>query len=251
MIVGVKREVGDDAEVLKMIRVSPVKKDDQMIRRYSKIQTPALPSLPSLQKGLSRLQSMDAARPHDPALLQEVDERRMTHSVLPNPHKIMAYKSQPLKEQDSQPSKSSQARIQEEFRIKRMESADSNSDLNSLAPPNSKQTTSPLNNLLDQQTIQETEEENASSMVSGKSHQSQNFQAMLAEIQRIGQKIDACNENLTELKQSQAAINERLDNRQPRVQTKLNSFLIEPSQQPSSRPSASSSDSFKEDDSAS
>ena len=93
---------------------------------------------------------MDAARPHDPALLQEVDERRMTHSVLPAPNKIFAYKSVPVEQEDSQLSRSSQAKMQEEFRIKRMESGESYAELNSLAPHNSKQATSPLNNLLDQ-----------------------------------------------------------------------------------------------------
>ena len=65
----VKREVGDDAEVLKMIRGSPDKKDDQMIRRYSKIQTPSL-GIQSPNKQISRLQSMDAARPQGQAVLQ-------------------------------------------------------------------------------------------------------------------------------------------------------------------------------------
>ena len=65
----VKREVGDDAEVLKMIRGSPDKKDDQLIRRYSKIQTPSL-GIQSPTKQISRLQSMDAARPHGQAVLQ-------------------------------------------------------------------------------------------------------------------------------------------------------------------------------------
>ena len=54
VIVEVKREVGDDAEVLKMIRGSPDKKDDQMIRRYSKIQTPSLGLQPPA-KQISRL----------------------------------------------------------------------------------------------------------------------------------------------------------------------------------------------------
>ena len=81
---------------------------------------------------------------------------------------------------------------------------DANLDI-SHAAPETKPSTSPKNLLIDQQTIQETSEENVSSMKSGKSGkstQAQNLQAMLAEIQKIGQKIDACNDNLSQLKTS-------------------------------------------------
>ena len=81
---------------------------------------------------------------------------------------------------------------------------DNNLDISHLAPE-TKPTSSPKNLYLDQQTIQETSEENASSIKSGKSGKStkaHNLQAMLAEIQKIGQKIDACNDNLSQLKNS-------------------------------------------------
>ena len=83
-----------------------------------------------------------------------------------------------------------------------MESGDDNNLDISHAAPETKPSSSPKNLFIEQQTIQETSEENVSSMKSGKSTQAHNLQAMLAEIQKIGQKIDACNDNLTQLKSS-------------------------------------------------
>lgn len=42
----------------------------------------------------------------------------------------------------------------------------------------------------------------------------QSLKGVLAEIQSIGNKIDACNNNLTEIKQTQVHINTRLDHQQ-------------------------------------
>ena len=94
VVVELKEEVGDDAEVLKMIRVSPEKGEDRM-RRYSKIITPGL-GVPVPDQNISRLSSMDAATLNDRVQkLQEVDDRRMTQPLLPSPSKIMGYNSVP------------------------------------------------------------------------------------------------------------------------------------------------------------
>ena len=74
IVVELKQEVGDDAEVLKMIQVSPEKGD---FRRYSKIITPGL-GVPVPDQNISRLSSMDAATINNRSQLQEVDNRRMT-----------------------------------------------------------------------------------------------------------------------------------------------------------------------------
>ena len=94
IVVELKSEVADDAEILKMIRVSPEKGEDRM-RRYSKIITPGL-GVPVPDQSISRLSSMDAATLQNRTQLQEVDDRRMTQPLLPSPSKIMGYNSVPM-----------------------------------------------------------------------------------------------------------------------------------------------------------
>ena len=193
-----------------MIRVSPEKGEDR-IRRYSKIITPGL-GVPVPDQNISRLSSMDAATLQNRVQLQEVDDRRMTQPLLPSPTKIMGYNSVPTptieagsRLQESSPGDNTPSKLRFNINVKKMEPADDNNLDISHAAPQTKPSSSPKNLFIEQQTIQETSEENVSSMKSGKSGksaQAHNLQAMLAEIQKIGQKIDACNDNLTQLKSS-------------------------------------------------
>ena len=116
---------------------------------------------------------MDAARPHGQAVLQEVDDRRMTQAILPSPNKILSYKSEPLSAPGELRAPNESKHGGFNISIKRMESAECSSAELNPHPPTTKPSVSPKNLLLDQNTIQETEEENESSIysqaISGKS----------------------------------------------------------------------------------